>query len=364
MRRLFPAFFALAVQALSCATVPPQPPPDTSPVTRGPAVADHVIVISVDGLRPDAIEPAGAMHLQGLIRRGAFCPKAETVNPSVTLPSHTSMLTGFNFPRHGVVWNNYRPGHIGHATVLSVASRAGLSTAMFFSKEKFHYLADPRWVNFIYGNPLPRLIEPEEDHTDPAWLAEEEDRLMAFETGRAYSPLRPRLWLSPPRPFGWIYDPKTEAGALSKAFAEQWPRKLYAMTFVHFREPDEAGHGYRWMSARYFDAVRKVDTAIGRIVEAVSRAGRLEKTAIIVSADHGGMKGGKNHFIPSDPVRVENMRIPWICAGPGVPAGLVIDRVVRTYDTAPTALAFLGLPPPHGIDGRAVREVFPVGAGR
>jgi predicted AlkP superfamily pyrophosphatase or phosphodiesterase len=358
MRRLIPVLPVLI--AVSCQAAPP-------PAPRGPAAAEHVLIISVDGLRPDAIDAAGALNLQALIRRGTYCPKAETVRPSVTLPSHTSMLTGLDFPRHGVVWNNFRPGHIGHSTVFSVAAGAGLSTAMFFSKEKFHYLADPRWVHCIYGTPFPKLPEPIEDFTDPAWLDEYDAKQAAYEARRPYSPLRPRLWLAPPRPFGYVLDVKTAADALAKAFEERWPGPAYALTFLHFREPDEAGHRFGWMSKEYLDAVLKTDAALGRVFGAVSRAGRLEKTAILVSADHGGTKGRRDHFKRAEPDRPENVTIPWICAGPGVPSGRVLDRVVRTYDTAPTALAFLGLPAPAGIDGVAVAEVLPkvpAGSGR
>ena len=61
---------------------------------RAGAIAQHVVVISIDGLRPDAIAASGAANLQRMMREGAYSLQARTIMPSRTLPSHTSMLTG------------------------------------------------------------------------------------------------------------------------------------------------------------------------------------------------------------------------------------------------------------------------------
>ncbi len=329
----------------SAGIVGPPPPARLSP-PEGAARADHVVLISIDGLRPDAIEEAPAPHLLGLIRRGAWCPTARTVLPSVTLPSHAAMLTGLDYARHRVTWNNYRPGHIPHPTVLSVASQSGLTTAMLFSKDKFHFLANPYAVSWIYGSPPPLRMPLREDYDDPAWV---EKRLRQEEEAEKRPPSsRPSI----PRPS----DHRTSAEGLARAFAEVWPREPFALTFIHLREPDEAGHRRGWMGLDYLHAVREADRAVGRIIEAVEASGRLDRTAIVVSSDHGG--SGRGHYRFTEPNRAENVTIPWICAGPGVRPGTVIDRVVRTYDTAPTVLALLGLGAPEGIDGRPVAEVL------
>ncbi len=323
MRRFLPAtLFVFVLTGLSLSRAD-----DTSPIVRGPAIAEHVVIISLDGLRPDAIQEAGAATLQSLIRRGAYCPTAQTVRPSITLPSHTSMLTGLDRWRHGVGWNNYRSGHIAYPTVFSMAKRAGLSTAMFFSKFSLIYLADPTKIDTVFG-PVPEQRESRELVTP-----------IAEDTGRS----APND-ITPER--------------LAEAFAEAWQRRPYALSFAHIREPDRAGHRDGWMSPQYLEAVRTADRAVASIVATVARAGVIEKTAIIVTADHGGARGKRRHSIRADPGNPENVTIPWLCVAPGVPPGLVIDRVVRVYDTTPTALAFLGIPAPPGIDGRPVTEVL------
>jgi arylsulfatase A-like enzyme len=110
------------------------------------------------------------------------------------------------------------------------------------------------------------------------------------------------------------------------------------------------------MGPEYLDGIRTVDKAIGSILAAIERNGGFERTALIVSADHGG--SGRGHYRWMEPDRAENVTIPWICVAPGVPAGLKIDRVIHTTDTAPTALSLIGIGAPEGIDGRPVEEVL------
>jgi len=324
-------------------------PPPSADLTAVPdrARAERVVVVSIDGCRPDAIEAAGMVQLRKLIERGAYCAKAETIRPSITLPSHTSMLSGLDFKRHGVVWNNYRPGYIVHPTVFSVAAQCGKKSAMLFSKDKFHFLANPACVSWIYGPPIPNKVPPRQDYSDPDQLKE---MLRKEEEGQKQPP---KAGPPPTPPPG---DLMTSADLLSRAFATAWPQQKWALTFVHFREADENGHRKGWMGPEYLDGLRAIDKAIGALVETIEKEGGFQKTALIISADHGG--SGRSHYRWTEPDRTENVTIPWICVGPGIPAGQKIDRVIRTTDTAPTALAFLGLGSPLGIDGKAVEEVL------
>jgi len=353
LRRLIPVLLfvsAVGYSALGCADYPalkPGDPPPVATLVGAPEKprAERVVIISMDGCRPDAFDAAGAEAIKKLIERGAYCAKAETVRPSITLPSHTAMLTGLDFSRHGVVWNNYRTGYIIHPTVFSVVTQVGKKPAMFFSKDKFHFLANPACVSWIYGPPVPNKVPKQEDFSDPDQLKE----MLKKEEENAKKPPKTAATPTPG-------EMMTTAEMLERAFAAAWPKEKWPLTFVHFREPDEAGHKKVWMGPEYIEGVRHVDKAVAGIVETIEKNGGFEKTALIVTADHGGLNRG--HYRWMEPNRPENVTIPWICVGPGVPAGLKIDRVIRTYDTAPTALAFIGLGAPEGIDGKAVEEVL------
>jgi len=387
----------------------------TVPAAAGEAPArqaDHVVLVSIDGLRADALSAETAPNLLALAARGASCPVAETIRPSITLPSHVSMLTGLDYARHGVTWNDYRPGVTGHPTVFSVAHAAGLSTAMLYGKSKFEYLAIPGTVDWMLGEPPPPSFPLFGRTIFPTWglaalaLLHVLAALWAVLLLRAArscvpggpaapppdgrrTPLFVALVLAGPVLYAaslhllrdvpafygsmvkgeWIrYPHKDErlytdegsapaaAEGLAKAFVREWPARQFGLTVVHFRDPDEAGHREGWMGPRYVKAVARCDCALGLIVDAIRLAGLEARTAILVTADHGG--SGRRHFAKGDPDRPEHVRIPWVCAGPGVKAGLVIHRAVRVYDTMPTVLAWLGLAAPEGIDGRAVGEVL------
>ncbi len=262
----------------------------------------HVILISVDGLRPDAIDAADAKTIQSLIQRGTWCPKAETVRPSYTLPSHVAMVTGLDITRHGVTWNNNSGAIVQHPTIMTIAKQHGHSVGLWIGKDKLQELAAPNTLDHFAG-------------------------AVPGQPGYA------------------------SAAKLTDDFVKVWPNKKHAFVFIHYSDPDGAGHAASWMSQRYLDAVRDTDWQIGRILDSVKNTGVESNTVIIVTADHGGHGYGHGEDLP------ENVTIPWICAGPGIRAGQIINRVIRIYDTMPTVLAFLELTPPANIDGRIVAEV-------
>jgi predicted AlkP superfamily pyrophosphatase or phosphodiesterase len=332
----------LASAFWSCAEYPALTADSPAPVATLDAppalgrVAERVLIVSIDGLRPDAVQAAKAETLKGLIARGAYCATAQTIRPSVTLPSHTSMLSGLDAPRHQVYWNSYHRGYLPYPTVFSVVAQSGAKSAMIFSKDKFHFLAHPRCVNFVYGPPVPDKPAPPEDYRDP----DQQETLLLRQREAA---LRPE-------------ERNTTADDLARVFTAEWPRGSFRLTFLHFREADVMGHRRGWMSPDYLEAVASIDRALGAVVATVERNGGFEKTALIVTSDHGG--SGRDHYWFLQPGKAENLTIPWICVGPGVPAGLRIERSIRTVDTAPTALALIGLGSPANIEGKAVSEVL------
>jgi arylsulfatase A-like enzyme len=92
---------------------------------------------------------------------------------------------------------------------------------------------------------------------------------------------------------------------------------------------------------------------MGRLLEALERAGIAGQTAIIVSTDHGG------HLKTHGTEMVEDMTIPWVAQGAGVQARGEMKGVdISTCDTAATVLELLGLQVPPGWVGRPVREAL------
>src|SRR3954451_20002993 len=94
------AFALLIASLLLCAgTLAPaakaadEKKPQT-PAPRPVPAIQHVIIISCDGLRPDVLLRADAPNLRKMMAHGAFTLWSRTIRIAITLPSHTSMLTG------------------------------------------------------------------------------------------------------------------------------------------------------------------------------------------------------------------------------------------------------------------------------
>jgi hypothetical protein len=285
---------AVTLEEFTTADLPGDP---TMPL--GAADIEHVVIISMDGVRPDAIDEADTPNLDKLIAQGAYSRHAQTIDPSFTLPSHTSMLSGVAPKKHGIVEALPCIGcrlTIG-PTIFSVAQEAGLSTGMVFGKEKLNYIALPNTVDELFGV----------DAHDPEILDE----------------------------------------ALT-VIQESMPNIL----FIHFPDTDRVGHEYGWMSPNYLYAVSYMDGEIGKIVDMLDSEGYLDTTLLIVLSDHGG------HDFQHGLACPEDMTIPWLAVGPGVPQGVTLTSHIRIYDTAATAAYAFNLPIPERWDGRPVVEIF------
>jgi predicted AlkP superfamily pyrophosphatase or phosphodiesterase len=276
------------------------------------SISRNVVVVSVDGLRPDAITTYGAPTLQRLMREGSYTLSASTIHPSKTLPSHTSMLTGQPPERHGVLWNNVpaaQTDSIDSPTVFSVARAHGYTTAAFFSKAKFE----------------PLQVKGTLDYSQA--------------------------------PGGWFgrWSSERTMSDIDVYFEDARPNLL----FVHLSEPDVAGHRFGWMTAEYGRAVLAADRAISQLIALAEDAYGPANFSLIVTADHGGH--GTNHGT-DDP---RDVTIPWIAWGKGVKPGILAQSDVRTMDTAATVLWLMGAPEPSDWAGQPVVEAYePVKGGR
>ena len=267
------------------------------------AITGHVVIVSIDGLRPDAIDDARTPNLQRLIREGAYTLEAETVYPSKTLPSHTSMLTGVTPEVHGITWNDDQTanhGVVAVPTIFELAREAGLTTAAFFSKAKLRHLEKPGTLDHTQA-PTGLQVLP------ATQTVEDATRYLRFR--------RPNL------------------------------------TFIHIAEPDAAGHSFGWMGRAYNVAVRRADSALGRVVAAADAAFGAGSYLLIVTADHGG--SGRDHGSE----HADDMQIPWLAWGAGIEPG-ELQVPVRTMDTAATVLWVLGTAVPDGWSGAPVVTAF------
>src|SRR5204863_5390510 len=109
-----------------------------------PAV-EHVVIVSIDGLRPDMMLRNNTPVMRSLMRSGCYTMWARTTEVSITLPSHVSMLTGVVPERHGIWWNieidkEYMK-YPAVPTIFELAKARGLTTALAVGKGKLDALA-------------------------------------------------------------------------------------------------------------------------------------------------------------------------------------------------------------------------------
>lgn len=289
--------------AAAVATAPTPPISATAPVRP---YLSRVMVISADGLRPDLLLRANTPHMHAMFQRGSYSFWARTTAMSVTLPSHTSMLTGVPPHRHGITWNSdiplKEPIYPAYPTLFELAKHVGYTTAMAAGKVKFKTLDKPGTLDWIFVT--------EDTGTD--------DEV---------------------------------ASAATALIRQHQPQVM----FIHFPSIDTAGHAFGWGSPQQVAVIENMDACLGRVLDTLAEARLLDSTLVILTADHGG--AGKEHG-PDDP---RSRHIPWIAMGPGVKQGYDLTRdeslVINTEDTFATACFMLGIPLDRlhkKVDGRPV----------
>jgi len=287
-----------------------QPRPESGVVQQGAVrplrgrVTDHVVMISIDGLRPDAIAKYNARTLQRLMREGRYSLTAQTISISNTLPSHTSMLTGVEAETHGITWNADKTGEFGYVrvpTVFGLAHEAGFTTAAFFSKPKFHHIDAPNTIDYVRA---------------------------------------PKGGVIP-------WNARKTVDQMSEYLENEKPNLL----FVHLADADFAGHNFGWMGWVYGMAVRETDLAVAKVLDIADERFGKGAYSVILTSDHGGH--GKRHGSTD----LVDTTIPWIVWGLGVQRGDTLSGI-RTMDTAATALWMLGVTAPGNLSGRAVSRAF------
>jgi predicted AlkP superfamily pyrophosphatase or phosphodiesterase len=224
-----PGALVVAV-AIACGGGPTEPSALSAPVaTPTPTPAPpRVALISIDGLRPDALTQDRTPNILALAQRGCYAFAAQTVYPSTTLPDHTSMLTGVEPSTHGITFDEYRETFLlTTPTVLSLAHNAGLHTVMVVGKTKLKQLA----------------------------VAGTLDSFVLTTRGDA--------------------DVVNEAIVLVPAG--------FDLLIVLLPQTDMTGHASGWMSAEYLAQLQQTDEGVGRLVSVLP-----PETTIIVTADHGG----------------------------------------------------------------------------
>ena len=252
-----------------------------------------VILISIDGMRPDGLKKCGNPYLDELIKESSYTFSARTVIPSVTLPCHVSLFHSVTPERHGTTTNTYMP---------QVRPISGL----------FEQIASCRKISVMcYGwEPLRDVSRPgslKSAEYINAYLKDNTDGLL---TEKAIS---------------YVKDFQPD------------------FVFLYMVETDEkGGHDNGWMSDEYLKCISNAIDNVKKVIEAAG-----DEYSVIVTADHGGHDRTHGTEMPED------MTIPMIFHGSEFEKGKDLGQI-SILDIAPTIADILNVPKAVEWEGKSL----------
>ena len=116
------------------------------------------------------------------------------------------------------------------------------------------------------------------------------------------------------------------------------------------------------MTANYYGMISFIDEGVGRIFDALRRAGQEENTLVIFTSDHGELLGDHGLYLKG-PTHYESLlRVGLIAAGPGIAAGATVTEPVSTLDLAPTLYDYADVAGPDEMQGKSLKPLLCGGA--
>lgn len=272
-------------------------------------IAQHAVVIGIDGLSPDGIRNAETPVMDAMIAGGSASMHARAVMPSSSGANWGSIIMGAGPEQHGIISNDWTTDNFElHPTVTRNKNLFPTIFAVIRDQRP-----EAQIGAILDWNPISNYIE--EEVADFVGLPENEDETTAMAVR-------------------YIRD------------------EIPDYTFIHIDHVDAAGHAHGHGTEAYYAAVSKADSLIGEIVEATERAGMAEETVFMISSDHGGVGYGHGGYTP------EEMEIPIIIYGGNVKKGHHLNFPINIFDIPATALFALGLEIPFEWIGRPVKAAF------
>ena len=256
---------------------------------------NKVILISVDGMRPDGFLACGNPYIRELMEKASYTLTGRTVFPSVTLPCHLSLFHSVPPERHGTLTNTYVPPVHPVKGLFEQAAAFGACCAMYYNWDPIRQVASFDCLKhsaFVGG------YEVESSDT--------------VNTDRALDVIR-------------THEPD--------------------FIFLYMVDTDEkGGHDNGWMSDEY---LRRIGMAVDNIRRVVEACG--DRYTVIITADHGG------HDRSHGTDREEDMTIPMFFLGERFAPGRVLEGL-SILDLAPTIADVMGILPVPEWEGKSAAQ--------
>lgn len=254
---------------------------------------EKVILILIDGMRPDGLLACGNNYVDSLKKESSYTLDAKSVFPPVTLPCHVSLFHSIPPERHGTLTNTYTVPVNPVDGLFEQIKKADKKSAVFYSWENLRDICNP---GSLMASELLRIK-----------TIEQVDRRL---TDRAL------------------------------CFAEEFSPDFI---FLYLGETDDiGGHCHGWMSEEYLQYINVAMNCVKKVVQTLG-----DEYTVIVTADHGGHDRTHGANISED------MNIPMFFRGKQFAENEILSNV-SLLDIAPTVAEILGLTIPDEWEGKSL----------
>ncbi|MEZ5330851.1 MAG: sulfatase-like hydrolase/transferase [Thermoanaerobaculia bacterium] len=296
----------------------------------------NVLLVTFDTTRADHLGPYGDRDvrtptLDALAAEGVLFEEATSAVP-ITMPSHTTILTGEYPLGHGVRDNGNFVLSPEVTTLPEVLRARGWHTAAA-----------------VGGFPLVArfgLNQGFELYDDR--LRRKDDDYLG-RSGRGPS----------------LYFEERRAGRVAEALLPWLRREEHRPFFawMHFYDPHQPfdpppPYDQLFAADPYSGEISYADEVLGDVLGELRRLGLWERTVVVFTADHGEGRGQHREMTHSYLVYQTTQHVPLILRIPGGPAGLRVSERVSSVDIAPTILDLLGVEVPASMQGTSLVGLF------
>ncbi|HXK04887.1 MAG TPA: sulfatase-like hydrolase/transferase [Verrucomicrobiae bacterium] len=293
-----------------------------------PARRLNLLLVTIDTLRADRLGCYGysqieTPNLDQLARRGVLFENGVAPAP-LTAPSHASMMTGLYPTVHKVRNTGGFTLSPANTTLASVLQGQGWDTAAFIGSSvlKRRYGLNQGFA--VYDDEMPTSAGGSAQAEPERRAGEVVDRAVQWLQAQSGKPFF--LWVH-------VYDPH-----------------------IPYDPPSPFREKYR--DRPYDGEIAYTDQQLGRLFDAVARKSRPEETLIAVLSDHGESFSEHGEYTHGIFLYDTTLRIAFLMAGGGLPAGVRVKQQARTIDLLPTVLELTGGKAPAGTQGTSLAPAF------
>lgn len=318
------------------------------------AAKPNVILLVIDTLRADHLSGYGyerdtTPRLDKLMAEGVRFDRSLSIS-SWSAPSHISIITGTRDDKHGVLNWGQRIRN-GISPLASLMKDAGYRTGLFSTHMILHKTVERVTEGIdkqlVLDNKQDRELLP----AASTWVKETEEPFFLYTC--VMTPHAPYNKY-PPRYDETLFTDTPEGGDKEFPFtAGQWVGEGGIPKSVQLDGRKDVGYYVN----RYDRAIRYIDELIGKFLDDLEEAGKLDNTLVVITSDHGEAFGEHGSFAHELYLYDYLIHVPLIMRFPGrIPAGSTWREQVSSVDITPTILRFCGLEPPKYVDGQDLSQ--------